>query len=72
VGNEHDGLALSLPQEQQLFLQQTARLLIQCAEGLVHEQDLRLHRKRPGQADALLHAARELLWQAFLKAFEAD
>ena len=41
-------------------LQMGARQRVERAERLVEQQDLRLHGKRPGNADALLHAARNL------------
>ena len=39
-------------------LQMGAGQRVERAERLVEQQDLRLHRQRPGDADALLHAAR--------------
>ncbi len=41
----------------QLVLQLGAGQRIERAEGLVHQQHLGFHRQRPGDADALLHAA---------------
>ena len=46
---------------QQLVLQVRARQRVERAEGLVHQQHLRLHRQRAGDADALLHAAGDLV-----------
>ena len=46
---------------QQLVLQIGARQRIERAEGLVHQQHLGLHRERAGDADALLHAAGDLV-----------
>src|SRR3954454_10885649 len=59
VGDEDHGLALvrALHQLQQLLLQDLAGLGIERREWLVHEQDGRVHRKRPYEPDALLHAA---------------
>ena len=39
------------------ILQMRAGQRVERAEWLVEEEDLRLHRQRPGEADALLHAA---------------
>ena len=41
-------------------------------EGFVHQQDRRFAGKRPGKPDALLHAARKLVWTAVGVAFEPD
>src|ERR671933_429917 len=61
VGDEHQRAALLLEDAHQLLLQQLARLGVQRAEWLVHQQDLGIERQRAGQAGALLHAARELV-----------
>ncbi|WDT78402.1 MAG: hypothetical protein MPW14_14445 [Candidatus Manganitrophus sp.] len=45
---------------QQLVLQIPAGQRVERAEGLVHQQHLRPHGQRPGDADALLHAAGDL------------
>ena len=37
---------------------------IQCAEGLIQQQHLGLHRQCPGQSDTLTLAAGQLGWQA--------
>src|SRR2546423_947114 len=59
VGDEDHGLALvrALHELQQLFLQYLAGLGIERREWLVHQQDGRIHRKRPYEPHALLHAA---------------
>ena len=41
-------------------------------ERLVGEQDVRLGHERPGDADALLHPARELIRERLLEAFQVD
>ena len=45
---------------------------VQSGERLVHEQKLRLHHERPREADALTHAAGELLRIGVLEAVQAD
>jgi hypothetical protein len=55
------GGALREPQLQEILHQQVARLCIQRRERLVEEQDRRPHRERARDADALAHAAGELL-----------
>jgi hypothetical protein len=47
-----------------------ARLRIQRAKGLVHEQHRRVHRERAGQAGTHLHPAGELVGQRVLEAVE--
>ncbi len=59
--DEDDGAALDLLQAQQLGLHLRADDGVQGREGLVHQQDGRIGRQRPGQAHALLHAARQLV-----------
>ena len=61
VGDEQHGLAVALPDLEQLVLQARARVRIERAEGLVHQQDVRAVGQRAGDGDALLHAARQLL-----------
>src|SRR6266699_1731859 len=57
VRDEYDRRPQLGPEVGDLDLQRFAGEVVQLAEGLVHEQDLRPHRQRPGHADALLHAA---------------
>ena len=45
---------------------------VEGAEGLVHEEDLRLDDEGAGKADALAHAAGELFGEGGLEAVEAD
>ena len=45
---------------QQLCLHVLAGHLVESAERLVHQQQWRVRGERPGNGDALLHAAREL------------
>ena len=61
MGDEDDRLAAAFPQPDQLLLQQDARLRVQRRERFVHQQDRRIDGERAGHADALLHAARELV-----------
>jgi hypothetical protein len=60
VGDEHDRLPEIGLQLQQLPLQLPPDDGVDRAEGLVHEQDVRVRCERPGHAHALLLAAREL------------
>ncbi len=53
--------ASRLLQAHQLVLHLGADQRVEGGERLVHEQDRRLGRQRPGEPDALLHAARELV-----------
>ena len=48
------------PDPQDLLVHPLAGHLVERAERLVHEQDRGLERERPGDRDALLHAARQL------------
>ena len=74
MGDEHHGLALVGPlhQRQQFLLQDFAGLRIERRERLVHQQDRRVHRQRPHQPDALLHAAGELIGIVLLEARQPD
>ena len=49
-------------QADEILHQQFAGLRIQRRQRLVHQQDRRPHRERPRNADALAHAAGQLLW----------
>jgi hypothetical protein len=60
-----------------LVLQMRPGERIECTERLVEKQDLGLHGKCPGKADALLHAARDLrrafvLGMPHMDQFEAE
>src|SRR5579875_57785 len=61
VGHEQDCLAVALPDAQQLGAHDLPRLGVQRPERLVHEQHLRADGQGPRNADALAHAARELV-----------
>src|SRR5215467_2539708 len=72
MGDEQDrDLELS-PEPQQILLHHRARLRIQRAEGLVHQQYGRLVGERPRDADPLLHATRKLGWIAIGETGQAD
>mmetsp|Transcript_11774 Transcript_11774/g.27607 ORF Transcript_11774/g.27607 Transcript_11774/m.27607 type:complete len:203 (+) Transcript_11774:845-1453(+) len=59
----HDDRALRAGDDlQQLVLQTRAGEGVERTEGLVHQQHLGLHGQRAGDADALLHAAGDLVW----------
>ncbi len=72
VGDEHHGLALVLHDAQQLLLQHLAGLRVERGERLVHQHDVRIDRERAHQADALLHAAGELVGIVPLETVQAD
>ena len=56
----------------QLALQGLARLRVERAERLVHQQHLRIDRERARDADALLHAAGELIRPPAAGVLQAD
>ena len=60
VGDEQDGLADLGLEAEELVLEALAVDRVDRAEGLVHQHHRRVRRERPGDADALLLAAREL------------
>ena len=60
VRDEEHRLAARRPDAQQLVLHLDAGDLVERAERLVHQQDLRILRERARDRDALLHAAGEL------------
>ena len=60
-GDEHHGGAGLRPDFQEILLQLLARLRVERAERLVHEDEDRLAHQRPRDADALLHAAGEFM-----------
>ena len=72
VRDEQDRRLEMRPQPQQQFLHQEPRLVVERAERLVHEQDVRLVDQRARDLDTLLQAARKLVRVVALKAFEAD
>ncbi len=72
VGDEDDGHAAARPHLQQLAAQHLAGHGVERGEGLVHQQHLRLDGQRPGEADALLHAARQLVRKGIGEIAEAD
>ncbi|MNS59055.1 hypothetical protein D3C72_920010 [compost metagenome] len=61
VRDEHDGATLDLLQAHQLGLHLGADDGVERGEGLVHQQDGGVGGQCPGQAHALLHAAREFI-----------
>ena len=55
-----------------LVAQQQARLLVECREGLIHQQNLGLRDERARDRNALAHAARQLRGKTLLERGEAD
>ena len=75
VGDHQDRLdrdAPLLPQVEQVGAQRLGGQHVERGERLVHQQDLRLHDQRAGEADALAHAAGKLLRIGGFEAVEAD
>jgi len=75
VGDQEDGLGghgLVGPELEQFRAEVLGGEHVEGAEGLVHEENLRLDDEGAGKADALLHAAGELLGVSSFKAVEAD
>ncbi len=71
MGDEHDGDVDLAPDFQEMRLHVAARLRIERAERLVHQENARLIGERPHNRHALLHAARELVWIGIGKLLEA-
>ena len=61
VGDEDDGALVAGLQLDQFVLHLGTDQGVERGEGLVHEQDVGVVRQGAGEADALLHAARELV-----------
>ena len=61
VGDQQHRLALGFEHVQQQVLHRRARLCVERAERLVHQQELGLHGVGAGEREALPHAAREVL-----------
>ena len=72
VGDQQAGLLQLMLDLQHLVAEQQPRLLVERAERLVHQQDLRLGGERARDRDALAHAAGQLGRIALLEAVEAD
>jgi hypothetical protein len=61
VGHEENRLPRFLPDLLQLLVQDVASLSVERGEGLVHEQDLRIHREGAGDGNSLSHASGQLM-----------
>ena len=70
--DEHDGDVDLAPDFQQMRLHAGACLRVECAEGLVHQQNTRLIGERAHNRHPLLHAARQLMRIRFGEFFEPD
>ena len=64
VGDEHDRLADAGLDREQLVLKMGAGDRVECAERFVHQQHRRIGAEGSSDADALLLAARQLVWVA--------
>src|ERR1700730_1561239 len=72
VGDENHGLLVLLPDPEQLLLHHLARLGVERAEGLVHEEHGGMVGEHAGYGHALLHPARKLAGILVLVLGEAD
>ena len=72
MGDEDDGLAPEVPKPEQVVLQLHARLRVERAERLVHQDDRRIVDERADEGGALAHAAGELVRIVVLEAGKAD
>src|SRR5262249_45644294 len=72
VGDEDHRLLVLFPDAEQLLLHHLARLRIEGAEGLVHEEYRGLIGEHTRDGHALLHATRELAWIFLLVLGEPD
>src|SRR5213593_1026761 len=72
VGHEDHGLARPAPDVEEPLAHEHARLLVEGAERLVHQEDLRVDGERAADRDALLHAPGELTWVLLREALEAE
>src|SRR4051812_41853715 len=72
VGDEDDGLPGVLPDADELGEEHVARLRVERAEGLVHEQHLRVAGEGAGQRHPLLHPSGELVDAGGREPREAD
>jgi hypothetical protein len=72
VRDEEHRLAGARPHVEHERLHRAARHRVERAHRLVHQQHARLARERPRDADALLHAARQLVDARMRMALEAD
>src|SRR3984957_5532800 len=72
VADEQDGLLDPILQRQQFALQLAADQRVQRGKRLIHQQNVRVRRKRARQADALLHTAGQFADIAFGPLRQAD
>ena len=70
--DKQHGFAGRLPDAQQQLLHEHPGLVVECAKGLVEQQDLRVVGQCAGNRRALLHAAGQLLGKMVFKAAQAD
>src|SRR3546814_12085666 len=72
MGDEEEGFALLRDQGQQVLLELAPGLLVDRRERLVHQQHLSVDGEGAGKADALAHAARQLVRVGLLETLAAD
>lgn len=72
VGDENDGLLFDFEQNDQVFLELAAGLLIHRRKRFVHQQDVGVYGQRPGQADPLAHPAGQFTGITVLESRQTD
>src|SRR3989441_886432 len=72
MGHEDHGLARPAPDVEEPLAHEHARLLVEGAERLVHQEDLRVDGERAADRDALLHAPGELAGVLLREALDAQ
>ena len=72
MSDEQSGCCSLSPNAQELDVEALPGHLVQCAKGLVEQEDFGLDDQRAGDGNALAHPARELGRPGLLKPFEAD
>ena len=72
VGDEEDQVARAVPHVEDQLLQLLAGQRVERAQRLVHQQHFRTAGERAGDADALLHAAGQLVDHLGLEAGQSD
>ena len=70
--DEQNGLSGGVVDADKLVLQALTCLHIECAEWLIHQQDLWLVDKGLSQRNTLAHATRKLMWVVLLEARQAN
>src|SRR5262245_52731120 len=67
-----DGYPQALMEVADLILHLLAQLLVERAQGLIHEYEVGIEHQRPGNGDALLLAAGKLTWTTVAEAWQLN